>query len=79
MVDFPHHMNPRFVAMSIAGVSFSLVMWLSVIPQIACFFLAYQIKEPKVFTADHPFIFIIQQKDTGNILFMGRVSNPTTL
>jgi serpin B len=33
---------------------------------------------PKIFTADHPFIFIIQQKDTGNILFMGRVNNPTT-
>ena len=31
-----------------------------------------------VFNADHPFIFIIQQKDTGNILFMGRVNNPTT-
>jgi len=31
-----------------------------------------------VFNANHPFIFIIQQKDTGNILFMGRVSNPTT-
>ena len=29
-----------------------------------------------VFRADHPFIFIIQQKETGNILFMGRVSNP---
>ena len=29
-----------------------------------------------VFMADHPFIFIIQQKDSGNILFMGRVSNP---
>jgi len=29
-----------------------------------------------VFRADHPFIFIIQQKDTGNILFMGRVMNP---
>ena len=29
-----------------------------------------------VFRADHPFIFIIQQKDTGNILFMGRVNNP---
>ncbi len=28
------------------------------------------------FRADHPFIFIIQQKDTGNILFMGRVNNP---
>lgn len=32
--------------------------------------------EPKVFTADHPFIFIIQEKSTGNILFMGRVMNP---
>jgi serpin B len=31
-----------------------------------------------VFRADHPFIFIIQQRDTGNILFMGRVSDPTT-
>ena len=29
-----------------------------------------------IFKADHPFIFIIQQKETGNILFMGRVSNP---
>jgi serpin B len=28
------------------------------------------------FIADHPFIFIIQQKETGNILFMGRVSDP---
>ena len=29
-----------------------------------------------VFRADHPFIFLIQQKDTGNILFMGRVNDP---
>ena len=29
-----------------------------------------------IFKADHPFIFIIQQKETGNILFMGRVNNP---
>lgn len=29
------------------------------------------------FKADHPFIFIIQQKDTGNILFIGKVSDPT--
>ena len=35
-------------------------------------------KEPKipVFRADHPFIFLIQQKSTGNILFIGRVVNP---
>ena len=30
-----------------------------------------------IFRADHPYIFIIQQKDTGNILFLGRVSDPT--
>lgn len=30
-----------------------------------------------VFRADHPFIFIIQEKETGNILFMGRVTDPT--
>lgn len=28
------------------------------------------------FRADHPFIFIIQQRETGNILFLGRVNNP---
>ncbi len=32
----------------------------------------------KIFKADHPFIFIIQEKETGNILFIGRVSNPTS-
>ena len=27
----------------------------------------------KIFRADHPFIFIIQERETGNILFLGRV------
>lgn len=31
-----------------------------------------------VFRADHPFIFLIQEKETGNILFMGKVANPAT-
>ena len=38
------------------------------------------VREPepvKVFKADHPFIFIIQDRETGNILFMGRVSDPS--
>ncbi|ODS41217.1 MAG: hypothetical protein A7315_06850 [Candidatus Altiarchaeales archaeon WOR_SM1_79] len=32
---------------------------------------------PTTFRADHPFIFIILHKETGNILFMGRVVDPT--
>jgi serpin B len=31
----------------------------------------------KVFRADHPFIFLIQEKRTGAILFFGRVIDPT--
>jgi len=31
----------------------------------------------KTFKADHPFIFLIQEKATGNILFVGRVTDPT--
>jgi len=29
-----------------------------------------------VFKADHPFVFLIQDDSTGNILFIGRVANP---
>jgi len=34
-------------------------------------------QHPKVFHADHPFIVLIQDDVTGQILFMGRVSDPT--
>ncbi|MDI3543973.1 MAG: serpin [Candidatus Woesearchaeota archaeon] len=30
-----------------------------------------------IFNADHPFVFIIQEKETGAILFLGKVVNPT--
>jgi serpin B len=30
-----------------------------------------------VFRADHPFIFLIQDDSTGEILFIGRVMNPS--
>lgn len=33
---------------------------------------------PPTFNADHPFIFIIQDNETRNILFMGRVMNPSS-
>lgn len=32
---------------------------------------------PIVFRADHPFIFLIREKSSGSILFIGRVTNPT--
>jgi serpin B len=32
--------------------------------------------EPIIFKADHPFIFVIQQKSTGTVLFIGKVNNP---
>jgi serpin B len=33
-------------------------------------------EEIKEFKADHPFVFFIQNKRSGTILFMGRVSDP---
>ncbi|MBO3800584.1 MAG: serpin family protein [Candidatus Brockarchaeota archaeon] len=35
------------------------------------------VPETKVFKADHPFFFMIQERETGSILFMGRIINPT--
>ena len=34
--------------------------------------------DPVVFRADHPFLFLIEHKDTGQILFMGKVEDPTS-
>ncbi|MCC7570950.1 serpin family protein [Candidatus Micrarchaeota archaeon] len=35
-------------------------------------------QEHYVFRADHPFIFLIQDTNSGNILFIGRVNNPSS-
>jgi serpin B len=33
-------------------------------------------EEPKVFTADHPFVYLIRHNGTGAILFAGRMATP---
>ena len=40
--------------------------------------LALSDSSSPLFVANHPFIFIIQDDETGTILFMGRVMDPTT-
>jgi serpin B len=38
--------------------------------------LAAPMDKPKVFKADHPFIYLIRDNRSGVILFMGRLSEP---
>jgi serpin B len=39
--------------------------------------MAVMAQQPKVFHADHPFLFLIKHTRSGEILFVGRVTDPT--
>src|SRR5262249_22543987 len=34
--------------------------------------------QPKVFRADHPFLYLIRDHQTGSVLFMGRLTEPSS-
>jgi serpin B len=38
---------------------------------------AHRPRPPKIFKADHPFMFVIKDNTTGSILFMGKLAQPT--
>jgi serpin B len=48
-----------------AAAATAIIMELSMVP------------DPKIFKADHPFIFLIQHEETGAVIFMGRAMDPS--
>ena len=38
---------------------------------------AFRPEQPVSFIADHPFLYLIRDRATGVILFIGRITNPT--
>jgi serpin B len=45
---------------------------------VAAIFGEGPVVSPKVFKADHPFVFFIRHNPTGTILFIGRLTNPAS-
>jgi serpin B len=65
--------HKAFVDVNEEGTEAAAATYLSVVP------VSSDYKKPRpipVFNANHPFIFIIQDDETGTILFIGRVMNP---
>lgn len=45
-------------------------------PQDTSIFGTDKVKNPRLFYADHPFVFLVKDKNTSSILFIGRLVRP---
>ncbi|XP_055350606.1 serpin B4-like [Paramacrobiotus metropolitanus] len=66
--------HKTFVEVNEKGTEAAAATGMKMVPLSAVFFPEDM---KKVFKADHPFLFAIQHRETGAILFIGRVSNPS--
>jgi serpin B len=71
MIDAVSHST--FIAVDEHGTEAAAVTSITMMPTS----VFQRPEQPVVFRADHPFLFIIRQNETGAILFMGRVADPS--
>jgi serpin B len=69
--------HKAFVEVNEAGTEAAAATAVVMVPLAAAPLPGLVPPPPKIFKADHPFLFVIKHEATGAILFIGRVEDPT--